>query len=56
MGTRMAPPYANLFMGKFEQEFLQTFNRLSVVEVYQRCIRHLDTWGAMSKHILTGVE
>lgn len=24
MGTRMAPPYANLFMGKLEHDFLQT--------------------------------
>ena len=27
MGTRMAPSYANLFMGKLEQEFLLTQDR-----------------------------
>ena len=31
MSTQMAPSYANLFMGKFEQEFLQTQNRLRLV-------------------------
>ena len=28
VGTRMAPTYANLFMGKLEHEFLATQNRL----------------------------
>ena len=31
MGTRMASSYANLFMGKFEQHFLQTQNKLPLV-------------------------
>ena len=31
MGTRMAPSYTNLFMGKFEQQFLQTQNKLPLV-------------------------
>ena len=31
MGTRMAPSYANLFIGKFEQQFLQTQNKLHLV-------------------------
>ena len=31
MGTRMAPSYANLYMGKFEQQFLQTQNKLPLV-------------------------
>ena len=31
MGTLMAPLYANLFIGKFEQLFLQTQNKLPLV-------------------------
>ena len=31
MGTQMAPQYTNLFMGKFEQQFLQTQNKLPLV-------------------------
>ena len=31
MGTRMAPLYANLFLGKFEQQFLQTQDKLPLV-------------------------
>ena len=31
MGTRLVPSYANLFMGKFEQQFLQTQDRLPLV-------------------------
>ena len=37
MGTRMAPSYANLFMGKLEQQFLCTQERvpLVVVEIHR---------------------
>ena len=31
MGTLMAPSYANLFVGKLEQEFLQTQNKVPLV-------------------------
>ena len=31
MGTRMAPLYANLFMEKFEQQFIQTQNKLPLL-------------------------
>ena len=31
MGTGLAPSYSNLFMGKFEQQFLQTQNKLPLV-------------------------
>ena len=31
MGTRMAPSYASLFMGKFEHEFLRTQIALPLV-------------------------
>ena len=31
MGTRMAPSYANFSMGKFEQQFLQTQDKLLLV-------------------------
>ena len=31
METQMAPSYANLFMGKFEQQFLQAQNKLLLV-------------------------
>jgi hypothetical protein len=27
MGTKMAPSYASLFMGKFEMDFLNTYER-----------------------------
>ena len=36
MGTRMAPSYASLFMGKFEQQFLQVQDKLAIV--LWRCI------------------
>ena len=36
MGTRMAPSYANLFMGKLEQELLRTQEKLPLV--WWRCI------------------
>lgn len=35
MGTRMAPSYANLFMGKFEQTFIMAGNPfVSIVKLY----------------------
>ena len=48
MGTWMAPSYANLLMGKFKQQFLQTKNKLPLV--WWRYIDHrnyvtfLGTW------------
>ena len=45
MGTQMAPLYANLFLGKSEQEFLQTQNRLPLV-----CWRYIDDVFAIWTH------
>ena len=57
MATRKAPSYANLFMGKFEQQFLWTQNKLPLV-----WWRYIDgvftiwTQGPMLERVLTGVE
>ena len=57
LGTRMAPSYANLFMGKFEQEFLKTQNKFPLVWWrYIDDVFNLDTPGPVSERVLTGVE
>ena len=46
MGTLMAPLYPSLFVGKFEQEFLQTQNELPLV--WWRYIDNVFTIGTHS--------
>ena len=45
MGTRMAPSYANLFMGKLEREFLQTQDKIP-----REWWRHIDDIFAIWAH------
>ena len=36
MGTKMAPAYANVFIGKFEDNFIYTYHSNCSVEVLHR--------------------
>ena len=51
MGTRIAPSYANLFMGKLEHEFLATQNRLP-----QEWWRYIDDIFAIWTHSETSLR
>ena len=47
MGTRMAPSYTNLFMGRLESRILAEAERkpdVCLVALHRRCLRHLDPW------------
>ena len=55
MGTRMAPSYANVFMGQLEKSFLDTQHRQPLI-----WLRYIDdvfmTWTHREQHLSTFVE